>query len=96
LPAITPLRGRILINPDVRPDKTASGILMVQNWDPETTGTVVATGAAESCKCGISKPCPVSVGDHVVFSYESGQKVTIEGEDLLVMQYGDVLGVLER
>ena len=84
-----------MVNPDVRPDRTASGLHMVQNWDPETTGTVVATGAAEMCRCGVANPCPVSVGDHVVFSYESGQKVSIEGEDLLVLQYRDVLGVLE-
>ena len=37
----------------------------------------------------------VKVGDTVLFSQYAGQTVKVDGEELLIMKEGDVLGVLE-
>lgn len=41
---LSPLSDRVLIKPDRAPDRTASGLWVQEDWKPEQTGTVVATG----------------------------------------------------
>ena len=36
----------------------------------------------------------VKEGDHVLFGEYSGQKVTVDGEELLMMREPDVIGIL--
>lgn len=40
-------------------------------------------------------PDPVQLGDRVVFSWASGQQITIDGEKFLIMPARDVLAVLD-
>ena len=94
--SVTPLRGRLIVNPDANPDTSPSGLHVIRNWDPETTGTVIATGPPTECKCGRAQTPPVKVNDHVIFSYNNGQELTLDGQRYLVLRFDEVLGVLEE
>ena len=41
-------------------------------------------------------PDPLRVGDHVTFSWASGQQMTIDGERYLIMHAKDVLAILDE
>lgn len=41
---MTPLADRVLIKPTEQPKMTASGLHLSEDWKPEQTGTIVATG----------------------------------------------------
>ena len=85
---IRPTGDKVLIRPDANPEQTASGLFLVEHRKPDVQGVVVALGKGviytELC-----------VGDHVVFSWASGQDIEVEGEPLIVMRDVDVLAVLE-
>ncbi len=83
---LAPLGGRVLIKPLQPPDTTDSGLVLVQDWKPETMGEILAvpeTGAE------------VAVGDVVLFSWQDGQDVLIEGERVLLLHQDDLLAVVE-
>jgi chaperonin GroES len=40
-------------------------------------------------------PMDISVGDKVVYSKYGGTEITIEGEDLLILQARDVLAIVK-
>lgn len=93
---VTPLSDRVIVFPDVPRTETASGLQLVSDWNPDTTGVVTAVGPGARCEtCGTRSEPAVVVGDHVVFSYTGGAKVTLEGAEFLVLRASDILGILE-
>lgn len=86
---IRPLGDRVLIQPAERADRTDSGLYMAEQTKPDVQGIIVAVG---DCL----KFPDLAIGDHVVFSWASGQDVVIDGERYLVMREADVLAVLEE
>ena len=83
-----PLGERALIKPIEREEQTASGIVLPDTAkERPQTAEVVAVGDAEEIK--------VSVGDVVIFRKYGGTEFTIEGEDHLIVEADDILGVVE-
>ena len=58
-------------------------------------GEVIAVGNGKFLQNGDVHPVDVKPGDHVLFGKYSGTEVNVDGEDLLVMREGDVMGVFE-
>jgi chaperonin GroES len=54
----------------------------------------VAIGEGKKNPKGFLEPMSVKEGDHVLFGEFSGQKVTVDGEELLMMREPDVIGIL--
>ena len=54
----------------------------------------MAIGEGKKNPKGFLEPMSVSEGDHVLFGEFSGQKVTVDGEELLMMREPDVIGIL--
>ena len=97
---LNPIGDRVLIKPDVPPDTTESGLHLVQHWKPENSGVVAAVSeridtTCPDCGTRVFHVPSVKVGDVVVFSWQSGQEVTIAGERFILMREDDILGVLE-
>ena len=83
-----PLGARALIKPIEREGQTASGIVLPDTArEQPQTAEVVAVGDAEEIK--------VSVGDVVVFRKYGGTEFSFEGEDYLIVEADDILGVVE-
>ena len=58
-------------------------------------GEVVAVGSGARADDGSITPMDVKARDRVLFGKWSGTEVTIDGEELLIMQESDIMGVIE-
>ncbi|MBD3790503.1 MAG: co-chaperone GroES [Campylobacterales bacterium] len=83
-----PLGKRVLIRREEEQKTTASGIILPDNAkEKPLQGTVLAVGE-KAHKKGITE------GDKVVFGKYAGVEITMDGEELLVLESDDILGIL--
>jgi len=87
-----PLSNCVLIRQDI--EKLSSLIVLPQS--KLFSGIIVAAGEGKKLPKGGLEPMNVKVGDHVLFGEYSGQKVTVDGEELLMMREPDVIGILNE
>jgi chaperonin GroES len=59
-------------------------------------GTVLAAGLGKANDDGERRPMDVKAGDTILFGKYSGQEVSVDGVDYLVMKEDDVLAIQER
>ena len=78
-------------------EKTAGGIIIPDTAkEKPQEGEIVAAGPGELNEHGQLVSVDVKPGDRILFGRWSGTEVRIEGQDLLVMKEGDLLGVVEK
>ena len=77
----------------VERDKAAEGTIIMLNTKPLTSGIVVAAGPGKRQPDGSLGAMNVAVGDHVLFGDYTGQDVTIDGKDYLMMREPEVIGI---
>ena len=58
-------------------------------------GEITAVGKGRVLEDGTVRPVDVKVGDRILFGKYSGQTVTVQGDELLVMREEDIMGVVE-
>jgi chaperonin GroES len=81
------LAGKVLVKPHEAEAKTASGIIIPDSAkEKPRQGTVVLTGAAKK-----DEEMEIKVGDVVLYGKYSGQELSIDGEDYLLISQSDVL-----
>ena len=90
-----PTGDKIVVKVDKKEDKTSSGIYLPDVADADTKqGKVVAVGPGRMLDSGQRNQVTIEIGDNVVFSKISGAKMSIAGEDYLVMNEVEVFVVL--
>ena len=93
---IRPLQDSILVKRLEEESKTKGGIIIPDTAkEKPVEGTVVAVGKGRVADDGSVIPLELKEGDRVLFSKYGGNEVKIDGEDFLIMNEGDVLGVIE-
>ena len=93
---IRPLQDRILVKRLEEETKTAGGIIIPDTAkEKPVEGTVIAVGKGRVADDGTIIPLELKEGDRVLFSKYGGNEVKIGGEEFLIMNEGDVLGVVE-
>lgn len=95
---LKPLEDRIVVEPGVAEERTASGLVIPDTAkEKPQQGSVLAVGPGRrSDQSGELIPMDVKVGDTVVYSKYGGTEITIDGKDLLILSSRDVLGVLGK
>ena len=84
-----PLGERALVKVVEREETTPSGIVLPDTAkEKPQTAEVVAVGEFEN---GIK----VNQGDVIVFAKYSGTEITLDGEDYMILDTDDILGVVE-
>jgi len=93
---IRPLNDRVIIEPLSAEQKTAGGIIIPDTaQEKPAEGVIVAVGPGARDNKGKRHELSVHKGDRVLYGKWSGTEVKVEGKDLLIVQEGDILGVLD-
>ena len=90
---LQPLEDRIVVRPNESEERTASGLVIPDTAkEKPQQGEVLAVGEGRWDEVGEKRiPVDVKVGDTVVYSKYGGTEITIDGEDLLILNARDVL-----
>ncbi len=90
-----PIRDHILVRPEKASEKTADEMITPDIADQQSqAGRIVATGAGLPDEEGMTRPLDVKLGDRIVFGEGAGTQVKSDGEALIILKEGDVLGTL--
>jgi chaperonin GroES len=94
---LQPLDDRIVVRPGEAEETTASGLVIPDTAkEKPQQGEVLAVGPGRrSEQTGEIIPTDVKVGDKVVYSKYGGTEITVEGEDLLILNARDVLAIVK-
>jgi chaperonin GroES len=93
---LKPLGDRVVVRPSEEEERTAGGIVL-----PDTArkrpqeGKVLAVGSGRVLKDGKRAAVSVKVGDTVVYSKYAGTEVTVDSEDLVILDEDSILAVRE-
>jgi chaperonin GroES len=88
--AIKPLQDRVLVEPKAAEEKTASGIYIPDTAkEKPQRGKVIAVGSGKK-----DEPMEVKAGDEVLYGKYSGNELTVDGKDYLIMRQSDILAVV--
>jgi chaperonin GroES len=91
-----PLRDRLLVRRVDAEEKTKGGIIIPDTAkEKPQEGEIVAAGPGARDESGKLVPLDVKAGDRILFGKWSGTEIKIDGEDLLIMNESDVMGVVE-
>lgn len=90
-----PLHDRLIVR---RLDEDATGrvgaiVIPDSAKEKPLHGTILAAGLGKSINDGERVPMDVNAGDTILFGKYSGQEVTVDGIDYLIMKEDDVLAV---
>jgi chaperonin GroES len=94
---LRPLQDRVLIRRAEQEGKTSGGLIIPDTaQEKPVEGEVVAVGSGARDEAGKLHPLDLKTGDRVLFGKWSGTEIKIDGEDLIIMTEGDVMGVIDQ
>ena len=96
--SIKPLEDRVVVQANEAETTTASGLVIPDTAkEKPQEGTVIAVGPGRRAEnSGELIPMDVAAGDTVVYSKYGGTEITVEGEDLLILNARDVLAKIAK
>ena len=94
--AFRPMHDRVLVRRMNEDSKTAGGIIIPDSaQEKPSQGVIVAVGTGLRTEDGKITPLDVKPKDKVLFGKWSGNEVTIDGEELIIMKESDILGIID-
>ena len=92
---IRPLHDRIVVKRIEEQETTHSGIVIPDSAkEKPQEGEVMAVGSGRRLDDGKIVVLDVKVGDRILFGKYSGNEITLESTEYIIMREDDVLGVL--
>ncbi len=93
---VVPLNDKIVVKRLEAEEKTAGGIVLPDSAkEKPKRGTIISVGDGRLLDTGKRNPLQVKKGDQVLFTSYAGTEVKYEGEEMIIMDEGDILAVLE-
>ena len=93
--ALKPLGDRVIVEVVEEPQTTASGIVLPDTAKEKSQrGKVIAVGPGKMLDNGERAAVEVSEGDTVMFAKYGGTEVTLDGQDLMILQERDIIAVV--
>jgi chaperonin GroES len=90
-----PLHDRVVVRRIEAEAKTAGGIIVPDSAkEKPQQGEIIAAGPGRRDEAGKLIPIDVKPGDRVLFGKWSGTEVKLDGVEYLIMNEGDIMGVL--
>lgn len=92
---IRPLQDRIIVRRATAETKTKSGIIIPDTAkEKPQEGEVIAVGNGKRKEDGTVIPLDVKKGDKIIFGKYAGNEVKIDGEEYVIMNESDVMGII--
>lgn len=93
---IQPLSGYVLIEPAEKVEKTPAGIVLPDIADEKPQeGKVIAIGP-DAVEDGKTIKCPVKVGDKVIYKKWGGNDIKVDGKELLLLKFEDLMSIVTK
>ena len=91
-----PLHDRVVVKRVEEEGKTKGGIIIPDTAkEKPMEGEIVAVGPGARDERGTVVPLDAKKGDRILFGKWSGSEVKLDGEDLLIMNESDIMGVID-
>lgn len=92
---IRPLGDKVIVKRVEAEDKTAGGILLPDTAkEKPKRGVVLSVGNGRVLDDGSRSEMQVKKDDEVLFTSYAGTEIKIDGEDYMVMDESDILGIV--
>jgi chaperonin GroES len=93
---IVPLNEKIVVERLEADERTAGGIILPDTAkEKPKQGKIISVGDGKLLDDGKRAAFQVKTGDRVLFSSYSGNEVTVDGKEFLIMTEDDVLAVVD-
>lgn len=95
--SLRPLGNRVLLRRLAAEETLKGGIILPDAAKKkQEQAEVMAVGTGKKDKSGQLIPIPVKTGDVVLLEKYSGQEVTLDGEDYVIVRSEDLIAVIEK
>jgi chaperonin GroES len=90
---IEPLGDRVVIKPTPKEEVSKGGIVLPDTAkEKPQEGKIIAVGPGRLTEEGNRIAMEVKKGDKVIYSKYAGTEFKLDGDDLIIMREGDILG----
>lgn len=94
--SIKPLSGYVLVEPSAAETTTTSGIILPESaQERPAMGEVLSVGDDLVLESGKVVKSPVEVGDRVFYKKWGGDEIKIEGKELKLVKFDDLMAIVE-
>jgi chaperonin GroES len=95
---VKPLQDRLVLKPVPEEHKSSGGIIMPDTVSKEkpVRGKVIAVGPGKFDKDGKRIALDIKVGDEVMYGKYAGTEFKQDDQEYLIVDYNDVLAILEN
>ena len=94
---LKPLGNRVLVQRLDPVEKMKGGIILPDSAKKkQESALVVAIGGGKKLEDGKILPMPVKVGDVILMDKYSGQDVTIDDEEYMILKADDIIAIIEE
>lgn len=92
---LKPLGNRVLVQRAEQEQTLKGGIILPDTAKKkQETAKVVAVGTGSTTADGKLIPIPVSIGDTILMDKYSGQEVTIDDEEFVILRADDIIAII--
>lgn len=94
---LKPLSNRVLVRRLAAEEKLKGGIILPDTAKKkQEQAQVVAIGEGKKDKNGALLPMPVKVDDIILMEKYSGQEVTLDDEEFVILKADDIIAIVEQ
>ncbi len=94
---LKPLGNRVLVRRLAAEEKLKGGIILPDTAKKkQEQAEVVALGSGKKDKNGTLIPMPVKVGNIILMEKYSGQEVTLDDEEFVILRADDIIAIVEQ
>ncbi len=92
---IKPLGDKVIVQRVEAEEKTAGGIVLPDTAkEKPKRGVILAVGSGRLLDDGSRSDMQVKKNDEVIFTSYAGTEIKVDGEDYMIMDESDILGVV--
>ena len=94
---VVPLGDHIVLKAVEGEEVTTSGLVIPDSAKEKPQhGEVISVGPGKMNDAGVIETIDLETGDHVLYQKYTGQEVTVDQEDYLIIRFQDVLAKLQE